>query len=108
MDWFVRVLLPILMVVPLFDILTYIGVLPWIIKWIGRGLSFIKGLIKPSNLSIKAAKATKAITLAAMIKIKRIVDREKNDLISKNVGYMLLSGILVSLLSAAMVGLFVW
>lgn len=29
------------------------------------------GLIKPSNLSIKAAKATKAITLAAMIKIKR-------------------------------------
>lgn len=37
MDWFVQVLLPILMVVPLFDILTYIGVLPWIIKWIGRG-----------------------------------------------------------------------
>ena len=43
MDWFVQVLLPILMVVPLFDILTYIGVLPWIIKWIGRGLSFITG-----------------------------------------------------------------
>lgn len=41
MDWFVQVLLPILMVVPLFDILTYIGILPWIIKWIGRGLSFI-------------------------------------------------------------------
>lgn len=39
---------------------------------------------------------------------KGIVSREKNDLISKNVGYMLLSGILVSLLSAAMVGLFVW
>ena len=34
-------LLPILLVVPMFDILTYIGVLPWIIKWIGRGLSFI-------------------------------------------------------------------
>lgn len=41
MDWFVQVLLPILMIVPLFDILTYIGILPWIIKWIGRGLSFI-------------------------------------------------------------------
>lgn len=39
---------------------------------------------------------------------KGIVDRKKNDLISKNVGYMLLSGILVSLLSAAMVGLYVW
>lgn len=34
-------LLPILMIVPLFDILTYIGFLPWLIKWIGRGLSFI-------------------------------------------------------------------
>lgn len=34
-------LLPILLIVPLFDILTYIGFLPWIIKWIGRGLSFI-------------------------------------------------------------------
>ena len=34
-------LLPILLVVPMFDILTYIGVLPWIIKWVGRGLSFI-------------------------------------------------------------------
>lgn len=41
MDFFVSVLLPILMIVPLFDILTYIGVLPWVIKWIGRGLSFI-------------------------------------------------------------------
>lgn len=43
MDWFVQVLLPILMVVPLFDILTYIGVLPWIVKWIGWGLSKITG-----------------------------------------------------------------
>lgn len=34
-------LLPILLIVPLFDILTYIGLLPWVIKWIGRGLSFI-------------------------------------------------------------------
>ena len=36
-------LLPILLVVPLFDILTYIGVLPWLIKWIGKGLAFITG-----------------------------------------------------------------
>ncbi|MEY8437877.1 nucleoside transporter C-terminal domain-containing protein [Atopobiaceae bacterium 24-176] len=34
-------LLPILMIVPLFDTLTYIGFLPWVIKWVGRGLSFI-------------------------------------------------------------------
>ncbi|GBG95311.1 nucleoside transport protein [Ligilactobacillus salitolerans] len=43
MDWFVQVLLPILMIVPLFDILTYIGVLPWVIKWLGRGLSKLTG-----------------------------------------------------------------
>ncbi|MBS9338984.1 NupC/NupG family nucleoside CNT transporter [Fructobacillus sp. M2-14] len=36
-------LLPILLVVPFFDILTYIGFLPWVIKWIGRGLSKVTG-----------------------------------------------------------------
>ena len=36
-------LLPILLVVPLFDILTYIGLLPWLIKWIGKGLALITG-----------------------------------------------------------------
>lgn len=36
-------LLPILLVVPLFDILTYIGLLPLLIKWIGKGLAFITG-----------------------------------------------------------------
>lgn len=36
-------LLPILLVVPLFDILTYIGFLPWVIKWIGRGLATVTG-----------------------------------------------------------------
>ncbi|MBT1176813.1 NupC/NupG family nucleoside CNT transporter [Bifidobacterium callimiconis] len=40
-NFIVSALLPILLIVPLFDILTYIGFLPWIIKWIGRGLSFI-------------------------------------------------------------------
>lgn len=39
---------------------------------------------------------------------KGIVDKERNDLISRNVGRMLLSGVLVSLMSAATVGLFVW
>lgn len=40
-NFVVGALLPILLVVPLFDILTYIGFLPWVIKWIGRGLSFV-------------------------------------------------------------------
>ncbi|WP_366180598.1 nucleoside transporter C-terminal domain-containing protein [Actinomyces timonensis] len=40
-NFVVSALLPILLVVPVFDILTYIGLLPWLIKWIGRGLSAV-------------------------------------------------------------------
>lgn len=39
---------------------------------------------------------------------KGLVGKEDNDYIATNIGYLLLSGILVSLLSAAIVGLFVW
>lgn len=41
MNFVTSALLPILMIVPMFDILTYIGILPWIIKWLGKGLAFI-------------------------------------------------------------------
>lgn len=40
-NFIVSALLPILLIVPLFDILTYIGFLPWVIKWVGRGLGFV-------------------------------------------------------------------
>lgn len=43
MNFVTSSLLPILMIIPLFDILTYVGILPWIIKWIGRGLSKLTG-----------------------------------------------------------------
>ncbi|MDR0292512.1 MAG: hypothetical protein LBI01_07180, partial [Elusimicrobium sp.] len=43
MDFFIAALMPILLVVPLFDILTYIGVLPFIIRWLGKGLGFVTG-----------------------------------------------------------------
>ena len=39
---------------------------------------------------------------------KGLADKEDNDYIATNIGYLLLSGILVSLMSAAFVGLFVW
>ena len=38
---------------------------------------------------------------------KGIVDKEKNELISRNVKYMILSGVLVSLMSAGIAGLFI-
>lgn len=40
-NFVVSALLPILLIVPLFDILSYIGFLPWLIRWVGRGLSFV-------------------------------------------------------------------
>lgn len=43
MDVFFSALMPILLVVPLFDILTYFGILPKIIKWLGWGLSKLTG-----------------------------------------------------------------
>lgn len=43
MDMAVAALLPILFVVPLFDILMYIGVLPFIIKWIGWLIGKVTG-----------------------------------------------------------------
>jgi len=85
MDWFVQVLLPILMIVPLFDILTYIGVLPWVIKWLGRGLSKLTGqprfesffavemmflgnteALAVSSLQLKKMKAQRNLTIAMM------------------------------------------
>ncbi|ATO55833.1 MAG: NupC/NupG family nucleoside CNT transporter [Loigolactobacillus coryniformis] len=85
MDFVTSALLPILMIVPLFDILTYIGVLPFIIKWIGRGLAVITGQPKfesffavemmflgntealaVSSLQLKQMKAERDLTLAMM------------------------------------------
>jgi len=85
MDFVASVLLPILMIIPLFDILTYIGVLPWIIKWLGRGLAKITGQPKfesffavemmflgntealaVSSLQLKQMKAERTLTLAMM------------------------------------------
>lgn len=85
MDFVTSSLLPILMIVPLFDILTYIGVLPWVIKWVGRGLSFITGqpkfesffavemmflgnteAIAVSTLQLKQMSAKRDLTIAMM------------------------------------------
>ena len=41
MNFFTAALLPILLVVPMFDILTYIGILPWFIRMVGKALAII-------------------------------------------------------------------
>ncbi len=85
MNFVTSSLLPILLIVPMFDILTYIGFLPWVIKWIGRGLSKITGQPKfesffsvemmflgntealaVSRLQIKTMRAERNVTLAMM------------------------------------------
>ncbi len=85
MNFITSSLLPILMIVPMFDILTYIGVLPFIIKWIGKGLSIITGqpkfeaffavemmflgnteAIAVSKLQLKKMSAERDLTIALM------------------------------------------
>ena len=46
MNFVTAALLPLLMIVPMFDILNYVGIMPFVIKWIGRGLSFVTGAPK--------------------------------------------------------------
>ncbi|MBQ2136703.1 MAG: NupC/NupG family nucleoside CNT transporter, partial [Selenomonas sp.] len=84
-NFFTSALLPILLVVPMFDILTYIGVLPFIIKWVGKALAFLTRAPKfesffaiemmflgntealaVSSLQLKRMKADRCLTLAMM------------------------------------------
>ena len=85
MNFFTSALLPVLFVVPLFDILTYIGLLPFVIKWIGKALAFLTRepkfesffsiemmflgtteALAVSSLQLKRMKADRCLTLAMM------------------------------------------
>ena len=46
MNFITAALLPLLMIVPMFDILNYVGIMPFVIKWVGRGLSLLTGAPK--------------------------------------------------------------
>ena len=86
----------------------------------GWGMSQIMGLKLVTNEFVAMGQVTSEITgyarhyqavgtLGMIIGcFKGLVDKERNDLVAKNVGRMLLSGILVSLMSAGIVGIFVW
>ena len=58
MNFFAAGLLPILFVVPLFDILTYFGILPFIIRWVGKLL--VSSILHPVKV------APEADTIAAL------------------------------------------
>lgn len=49
MNFFAAGLLPILFVVPLFDILTYFGILPFIIRWVGKLL--VSSILHPVEVA---------------------------------------------------------
>ena len=85
MNFFTSALLPILLVVPMFDILTYIGLLPFVIRWVGKVLAFLTRAPKfesffaiemmflgntealaVSSLQLKRMKADRCLTLAMM------------------------------------------
>ena len=85
MNFFTSALLPILLVVPMFDILTYIGVLPFIIKYVGKALAYITRepkfesffaiemmflgnteALAVSSLQLNRMKADRCLTLAMM------------------------------------------
>ena len=46
MNFITAALLPLLMIVPMFDILNYVGIMPFVIKWVGRCLSLLTGAPK--------------------------------------------------------------
>lgn len=52
MNFFAAGLLPILFVVPLFDILTYFGILPFIIRWVGKLL--VSSILHPVKVAPEA------------------------------------------------------
>ena len=85
MNFFTAALLPILLVVQMFDILTYIGILPWFIRMVGKALAIITREPKfesffaiemmflgnteslaVSSLQLKRMKADRCLTLAMM------------------------------------------
>ena len=85
MNFFTMVLLPILLVVPLFDLLTYFGILPAIIRWVGKLLALVTRQPKfesffaiemvllgstqslaISRLQLKRMKADRNLTIAMM------------------------------------------
>ncbi len=97
-------LMPILMIVPLFDILNYIGVLPWIIKWIGRGLSFITGEPKfESFFAVEMMFLGNTEVLAVSGMQMRAMNKERN----LTIAMMSMSCVTASILGAMMPGQYI-
>ena len=96
MNFFTSVLLPLLMVIPLFDILTYLGILPFILHAIGKGLAFITR--QPKFESVFAIEMM-FLGASSAIPVSRVQLSRMNS--ARNLGIAMMS---MSCVSAACVG----
>ena len=96
MNFFTSVLLPLLMVIPLFDILTYLGILPLILHAIGKGLAFITR--QPKFESVFAIEMM-FLGASSAIPVSRVQLSRMNS--ARNLGIAMMS---MSCVSAACVG----
>lgn len=96
MNFFTSVLLPLLMVIPMFDILTYLGILPLILHAIGKGLAFITR--QPKFESVFAIEMM-FLGASSAIPVSRVQLARMNA--TRNLGIAMMS---MSCVSAACVG----
>lgn len=96
MNFFTSVLLPLLMVIPMFDILTYLGILPFILHAIGKGLAFITR--QPKFESVFAIEMM-FLGASSAIPVSRVQLARMNA--TRNLGIAMMS---MSCVSAACVG----
>ncbi|MBR6014057.1 MAG: NupC/NupG family nucleoside CNT transporter [Selenomonadaceae bacterium] len=96
MNFFTSVLMPLIMIIPLFDILTYLGILPFILHTVGKALAFITR--QPKFESVFAIEMM-FLGASSAIPVSRIQLAKMNS--TRNLGIAMMS---ISCVSAACVG----
>lgn len=120
MNFVTSAVLPILVIIPMFDILTYFGILPWLVKWIGRGLSFVTGqpkfesffsvemmflgtteVLAVSKLQLQQMEAKRNLTVA-MMSMSTVTAAIVGSYVGMMPGQFVLTAIPLNILSAIM------
>ncbi|MDR2748729.1 MAG: nucleoside transporter [Bifidobacteriaceae bacterium] len=121
MTFVISALMPILMVVPLFDILTYIGVLPFIIRWVGALIDLVTGkgkfesfylvemmflgnteALAVSKLQVQRLSAIRNVTIA-MMSMSCITASILGAYMKMMPGHYILTAVPLNIISAAIV-----